>query len=258
MGLAGKVAIVTGASRGIGKAIAQAFAQRGVAIALLDIDSDGITAAATEISHLSVKTIGIPCDVSLKPQVVSAISRTVEHLGRIDILVNNAGYLRAGSLLDTDEVLWDQTFAVNAKGVYLVSQAVVPHMIAQGGGKIVNVASNGGVQPRLGLIAYCASKATVIHLTRLMALELARHHIYVNCVCPGTTETEMQKEIRKIVSVEQIVRGDPDSFRLGIPLGKTAQPEDQAEAVCFLASDAANHITGQMLLVDGGHTMFGG
>lgn len=258
MEFAGQVAVVTGAARGIGKAIAEAFAQRGAAVALLDIDAHRVAAAAMEISQCGAKTIAVSCNVSLKPEVVAAIERSVETFGRIDILVNNAGHLRAGSLLDTDEELWDRTFAVNTKGVYLVSQVVVPHMIAQGGGKIVNIASNGGVQPRIALLAYCASKAAVIHLTRLMALELARHRIYVNCVCPGTTETEMQREIRKTVSVEQIIRGDPDSFRLGIPLGKIARPEDQAAAVCFLASNAANHITGQMLLVDGGHTMFGG
>lgn len=259
MEFTGRVALVTGAARGMGRAFAAAFAARGAQVTLLDVDGPGAAGAAETLNgQRRGCAMGLACDVSRRPDVEWAIRKTVETFGRIDILVNNAGYLRSGSLLDTDDALWDHTFAVNAKGVYLVSQAVVPHMIEQGGGKVINVASNAAVQPRIGLLAYCASKAAVTHLTRLMALELARHRIHVNCLCPGTTETEMQREIRKTVSVEQIVRGDPDSFRLGIPLGKVAQPEDQAGVVCFLASDAANHMTGQVLFVDGGHTMFGG
>jgi 2,3-dihydro-2,3-dihydroxybenzoate dehydrogenase len=185
------------------------------------------------------------------------VDRAVKEFGSLDILVNAAAILRPIPFLDYPEDDWDATMAVNLKGTFLCGQAAARQMVAQGGGKIVNVASNVGKVARVNNSAYCSSKAGVILLTRVMALELAKNNITVNALCPGATETEMimiQAGGNKKF-LEGIIKGDLDSYRAGIPVGRLASPEEQADMVLFLVSEHANQITGQTFFVDGGQTM---
>jgi NAD(P)-dependent dehydrogenase (short-subunit alcohol dehydrogenase family) len=254
------VAIVTGARRGIGRAIAAGLARAGARVTLGDLDADGLAAVAEEVAaDTSAETWGTRVDVTDPVQVRALVQGTLGRFGRLDILVNAAGVLHVRPFLEQTEEEWNRTLAVNATGTFLCGQAAAAQMVAQGeGGRIINVASNAGRVPRMLNAAYCASKAAVLHLSRVMALELAPHGITVNALCPGATETEMLVKVQAGGDprrVEGIIRGSLELFRSGIPLGRLARPEEQAEAVVFLASDAARFITGQAITVDGGQTM---
>jgi NAD(P)-dependent dehydrogenase (short-subunit alcohol dehydrogenase family) len=256
--LAGKVAIVTGARRGIGQSIAVALAEAGAKIVLNDIAVEELENVAHEIRERGGESRVYQADVSVKEQVEGLVEEATRVFGRIDVLVNNASILRVAPFVETREEDWDATLAVNLTGTFLCSQAATRQMIKQGGGKIINVASNAGKVPRMNNAAYCASKAGVILLTRVMALELAKFDITVNALCPGATATEMLVQVqakgdKKVL--DRIIRGDLESYRSGIPMGRLAKPEEQAAMVLYLASENANHITGQTFFVDGGQTM---
>jgi NAD(P)-dependent dehydrogenase (short-subunit alcohol dehydrogenase family) len=257
--LDGRVALITGAAGGIGQATARAFAAAGATVALsdqpgADIATDGLS--REQRGRVSVHE----ADVSDQGAVEHLVGAVVRTHGHIDVLAHVAGMLDARPFLETPLASWERTFAVNTRGPFLVGQAVARRMVEQGnGGRIVLVASNVARTPRLNNAAYAASKAAVVHLARCMALELAGHDITVNALCPGSTATPMLIDVQAHGDprrLEGIVRGSIEQWRTGIPLGRLAEPEDQAAMIAFLATDAARHITGQALCVDGGQTLF--
>lgn len=243
MEFAGKVAVVSGAAQGIGAAVAQALMRRGALVAALDLK----TADAD---------YGLAVDVSDSAAVIEAIDRVERDLGPIDILVNVAGILHAGSALEMSDAQWDRTFSVNAGGVFRLSKAVAKRMVPRRSGVIVTVASNASSVPRQNMAAYAASKAASTQFTRCLGLELAEYGIRCNVVSPGSTDTDMQRRLWTGPDSErEVIAGTPASFRVGIPLGRIASANDIADAVCFLVSDSARHITMHDLRVDGGATL---
>lgn len=252
-GLRGAVAIVTGAGRGIGEAVASALAKAGTRLAIADLEgiekAQDSLASATDVLAQSV-------DVTNRLAVERFVNDVYARYGRIDFLVNVAGIQRLGVLTELSEGDFDATFAVNVKGVFLMTQAVARRMAPQKKGAVVTISSNAALVPRVKQGAYCASKAAVSHLMRVFALELGPLGIRYNSVDPGATETDM---IRKMVATmgmgELLLRGSLDNFRVGTPLGKNAQVDDVANAVLFLLSDQAGHITMHDLVVDGGSSL---
>jgi 3-oxoacyl-[acyl-carrier protein] reductase len=245
----GKVALVTGAGRGIGRAIALAFAQEGAAVAANDLAPDNLERTVQAISAAGGTARSFEADVSKKMQVQSMIESVREAYDRIDFLVNNAGVEPHNSLLTFDEWDWDRTLAVNLKGAFLLTQSVGRVMADEGGGAIVNIGSIAGRAHGLAnRAAYVASKMGLLGLTRESARELAPHGIRVNAVCPGVVATEMTAELRKD---EGMMR----KWLADIPLGRLGDPEDVGGVVLFLCSDKARYITGQALNVDGGKVM---
>ena len=254
--LGGKVAVVTGAARGIGRAVAIALADAGAAVLMVDIAMEGLQESKNKIDKIGGEGQIYQADVTVKGHADGIIEEALRSFGQIDILVNCAGILRVASFLETTETDWDTTLAINLKGTFLCCQAAARQMLKRRSGKIINLASNAGKVPRMNNSAYCASKGGVILLTRVMALELAQYSITVNALCPGGTDTEMiriQAGDPKVL--DRIIRGDLGTYRAGIPAGRLARPEEQAYMVLYLASEYANHITGQTLFVDGGQTM---
>lgn len=245
-----KVALVTGGSQGIGRAIALMLAQAGADVAIADLNLEGAQEVAQGIEALGRKALALQADVSRAADVRRMVQATLERFGRVDILVNNAGIFPAKpSALEIEEQDWDRVQAVNAKGVFLCSRDVGMEMVKRGeGGKMVNVASFEGVQPFVsGLLHYEASKAAVIMLTRSFARELARHKINVNAVGPGFIDTPGVRGPMEGLGLDPVA-----VFTPRIPWGRLGSAEDVAKAVLFLASDAAEYITGVCLFVDGG------
>jgi len=247
MRLKNKVAIVTGAARGIGKAIAQRFLQEGAAVAINDIDLEKAEEIVHEAKSKGKKALSVKADVSNEKEVEEMVNRVYSNFARIDILVNNAGIIKRGSTEDHSYEDWDRVIAVNLRGTYNCSKAVIPIMKKQGCGKIVNVSSIAG---KVGDIAsapsYGSSKGAINALTKSMARELAEYGICVNAVAPHAVETEMsaewsQEKRRQLMSQ--------------IPLKRLGRPEEVAAAVLFLASDEASFITGEILDVNGGYLM---
>jgi 3-oxoacyl-[acyl-carrier protein] reductase len=245
MRLKDKAAIVTGAGSGLGKCIAETFADERAHVAVLDIDQEKARYVAKEIGS---RAIPIRCDVTRRDDVEHALARAYESFGRIDILVNNAGVTHANkSMLEISEGELDRVLAVNVKGVFLFSQAVVPLMREGGGGVIINIGSTAGVRPRPGLSAYNATKGAVHILSKTLALELAPDKIRVCAIAPVATETPLLPMFLGEDTPER-----REAFRATVPLGRLALPQDIANAALFLASDEAGMITGNVLEVDGG------
>jgi NAD(P)-dependent dehydrogenase (short-subunit alcohol dehydrogenase family) len=243
-----KVAIVTGAGRGIGRAIALRFGQEGAKVALVDIIIDCAQETGKTINKEGGEAMAFNADVSVASDVDRFVTNSLETFGRIDILVNNAGIGGSKACLDTPEVEWERMIAVNLKSVYLVCKRVIPEMLKMGKGKIINIASAYGIFGSPHTAAYSASKAGVINLTKQLAVDYSPHHIYVNAISPGLIETEMTRQ--KV--------GNPDVLnRLlqFIPLGRHGTPADIAGAALFLASDDSDFVTGHNLVVDGGETV---
>ncbi|MEU9129421.1 2,3-dihydro-2,3-dihydroxybenzoate dehydrogenase [Kitasatospora sp. NPDC048540] len=253
--LAGEVALVTGAGQGIGAAVARALAARGARVAAADLDPAGIERlAAGSGGAVSAH----PLDVADPAAVEAAVARIEGELGPLTVLVNVAGILRTAPVVDLTDQDWADTFAVNASGVFHVSRAVAGRMAARGRGSVVTVGSNAAGVPRVGMAAYAASKAAATMFTKCLGLELARSGVRCNVVSPGSTDTAMQRALwsgDERAAAARVIAGDLDSYRVGIPLGRIADPEDIAEAVVFLASDRARHITMHDLYVDGGATL---
>ncbi len=255
--LIGKVALVTGAGQGNGRAIAVRLARGGAAIAVNDLREDSARQVADEIRAAGRTAIAVPADVRDVRQIEAMIRRTVDELGRLDILVNNAGLIRANPLGSVTEEDWDQTFAVNARGLFFCLQAAARLMVEQGDGVIVNIASVAG-RGSAGLSLsppYAASKAAVINLTQQAARALANQNVRVNAICPGLIDTAFNWRLEDEVGVKQkgLPRGEFLAQRIAaVPMGRIGQPEDVANAVAFLASPEASYITGQSLNVDGG------
>jgi NAD(P)-dependent dehydrogenase (short-subunit alcohol dehydrogenase family) len=249
MTLAGKVALVTGASRGIGVEMARVLAGQGMHVAVA-ARSAQIEQVAADLGGEGRRVIGVPADVSRKADVERMVEQVEVELGPLWLLVNNAGLLRTGPTAEMREEDWDDVFATDAKGVFLCSQAAIRRMIPRRAGRIVNIGSIAGHIVRLRQIAYCAAKAAVIHFSRCLAVEMAPHGITVNCLCPGMTRTEMLEK-------SAVERGlDLDAMVALIPAGHMAAPQNHAHLVAYFASEEAGHITGQVVDVDGGQSLY--
>jgi len=245
MSFKNKTAIVTGSRRGIGKGIAIALAKEGCNIVVSDIEQKDCEEVAEEIKKLGVKAIGIKCDVSNKAEVEELFKKTVQEFGGLDILVNNAGIFPFVSFRGMKESDWDKVLNVNLKSVFLCSQEAAK--IIPQGGRIITVSSIASVVGFEGLVHYCASKGGINAMTRALALELALKKITVNAIAPGAIDTPGAN-----VSLNEEVKKQTIAM---IPLARMGQPEDIANAVVFLASDKADYITGQIIIVDGGWTL---
>lgn len=245
--LNGKVAVVTGGSRGIGKVICLALGREGADVVILDVLKDALTAAVEEVKGLGVRAMGVEADVTNHDQMVAVAKNVAAEMGGVNILVNNAGISRDDIMLRMAEDKWDQVIAVNLKGVFNCSQAFMRYILkAKSGGRIINIASVVGLMGNRGQASYSASKGGVIALTKTTAKELAERDITVNAVAPGYIDTQMTQAISE----------EAKKAALGmIPLGRLGRPEDVANAVLFLASDEAAYITGEVLRVDGGMAM---
>ncbi|MEV0258760.1 2,3-dihydro-2,3-dihydroxybenzoate dehydrogenase [Streptomyces sp. NPDC050732] len=252
---AGRTALVTGAGQGIGAAVATALAARGAHVVATDRDAHGIDELAAAWRGAMTPRV---MDVTDATAVTSVIADTIRDRGGLDVLVNVAGILRSCPATELTDADWADTFAVNATGVFHTSRAAASHMTARGSGSIITVGSNAAGIPRTGMAAYAASKAAAAMFTKCLGLEIARSGVRCNVVAPGTTDTAMQRALWPDASTEApsaVLDGNLETYRTGIPLGRIATPQDIADAVVFLASDRARHITLQELYVDGGATL---
>jgi 3-oxoacyl-[acyl-carrier protein] reductase len=249
MQLAGKTAIVTGAGRGIGEAIARGLAQEGAAVLINDLAAENAEAVASALRDDGLSAIAFPADISDEAAVRALADHALAEWNQIDILVNNAGYLRTSLVVDMSLDEWERVFAVDARGVFLCSKAVLPSMIERRYGRIVTIASIAAYVTRPKEAHYCAAKAAAVQFTRVLAYEVAQYGITANAVCPGTTATEL---------VTTTLLKDPvalEGWRASVLMGDFARVEDHADTVVFLASDRARHITGQLISVDGGQSL---
>ncbi|WP_406143816.1 2,3-dihydro-2,3-dihydroxybenzoate dehydrogenase [Streptomyces sp. NBC_01012] len=254
--LSGRLALVTGAGRGIGEAVVRALADRGARVVATDLDADGVAALEKTYDGLvTARTL----DVTDPMAVEDLVARTEDTLGPLDIAVNVAGILLGSRVADLTDEEWAATFAVNTNGVFHVSRSVSRRMAGRGSGSIVTVASNAAGIPRTEMAAYAASKAAAVMFTKCLGLEVAADGVRCNTVSPGSTLTDMQRGMwaagDEEAAARRVVEGDSATYRTGIPLGRIADPSDIADAVAFLVSDRARHITMHDLYVDGGATL---
>ena len=253
--LAGKVALVTGAGQGNGRAIALALAKGGADVAINDLSAESVIRVEKEVEALGRGAVGVVADVSQTSQIDAMVARTVAALGRLDILVNNAGLICPNPFGDVTEEDWDRTMAVNARGLFFCMQAGARVMKEQRSGAIINIASVAGRGTHSLSPPYAASKATAIILAQQAARALAPHRITVNSVCPGLIDTEFNTRLDQQIGVRQqgLMPGEFIRQRIAaIPLGRIGTPEDVANVVVFLASPPASYITGQQITIDGG------
>lgn len=247
--LEGKYALVTGAARGIGEAIANTLAANGARVAFADIDFDTVKQTAGKVPN----SLAVAVDISSESQVASAIDEVLQQFGRLDILVNNAGVNTSKHRVNIDQFPleeWERIVKIDLTGTYLVSRAVSRVMVQQRGGRIINIASVLGVIPARLQCAFTSAKAGVIHLTRTLAIELGEYGILVNCVAPGSTLTEGTKQL--FYSNDAAQRDRANRLLSHVPLGRAGTVQEMASAVLFFAAPDSSYITGQTLCVDGG------
>ena len=256
LGLRDKVVIVTGGARGIGAAIASGFVEEGANVTIGDTSTDLAEELAAKIKG-GAKIRVVRIDVTKQSDAEELVTKTMNEFGKIDILVNNAGVVQEKLFVDIEEDDWDRINQVNAKGVYLVTKAVVPHMIATKYGKIVNISSRSGKEGQIGLSHYAASKFAVIGFTQALAKELGGYNINVNAVCPGIIYTYMWDKILASRTERQGLPGELifDNLVRQIPLGRPQNPDDIAKVVLFLSSEVSRNITGEAINVNGGIRM---
>jgi 3-oxoacyl-[acyl-carrier protein] reductase len=246
MNLSKRVAIVTGSGQGIGREIAMTLAEHGASVVISDINTTSANEVAAEIVARNGESIAITADVTVQEEVASLVDQTVSSFGQIDILVNNAGITRDTLLMRMSSTDWDQVLAINLKGAFLCTQAVVRHMLKQRWGRIINIASVVGLIGNAGQANYAAAKAGLIGLTKSTAREVAARGVTANAIAPGFIDTGMTRKLSDNAKQE---------FLRQIPLGYAGLPKDVANAVAFLASEEAHYITGHVLNVDGGMVM---
>jgi 2-hydroxycyclohexanecarboxyl-CoA dehydrogenase len=247
LGLGDKVAIVTGAGSGIGQAIAFSLAHEGARVVVADLRADAAAATATTVQSRGGRALGLPLDVTDYAQVQAMVQQVVQQFGRTDVLVNCAGAWRVNLFVDSQPADWAFEVNVCFMGVVNCTRAVLDAMIAQQGGKIVNISSDAGRVGEVRQAVYSGAKAAVIGFSKALAKEVGRYNIHVNCVCPGFTKTPATTERLTPDLEERIVRF--------YPLRKLGVPEDVAKVVTFLASEGASHVTGQTISVSGGYSM---
>lgn len=253
--LADKIAIVTGAGRGMGRAIALRFAEEGAHVVSADVNATTAQDTAAAVEALGRRSLPVHVDLGEIADIHKLVQQTMATFGRIDILVNNAGVTRALELFEVTPQDWDWMHRINARGVFFCLQAVAEEMVKQNSGKIINIASVAGKGYRYtSNIAYAASKGAVVVMTQVAAMTLARHNINVNAICPGATETEMLQSIHQDRAAQRGVALDDLARRsvASIPLQRANTPEDIAAMAVFLASEEARNLTGQAINVDGG------
>lgn len=248
MRLKNKVAVITGAGSGIGRASALAFAREGAKVVVADWGDKTGEESVKLIKKQGDDAIFVKVDVSKSADVANLVKQTLSQYGRVDILFNNAGIVKMGALHETTEADWDQVINVNLKSVFLCSKAVIPQMLKQDKGKIVNTSSIAGLVGFDQIGPYCASKGGIIALTREMALEYASKKINVNCIAPGVIKTAMTKDM---LNDPATVKG----FTASTPYPRLGESEDIAMAAVYLASDESDFVTGEILVVDGGWTV---
>ncbi|MDQ6729435.1 MAG: glucose 1-dehydrogenase [Actinomycetota bacterium] len=249
--LKGKVAIVTGAGSGIGRAAAILFAEQGASVVVADIQADRAASVAREISDERGHAITV--DVASEDSVSAMVSEAAQRFGGIDLLYNNAGVNSSGAVSEATLEDWERCFAVNVTGTFLCSRAVVPHLKPRGGGAIVNQGSVAALVGVKRFAAYCAAKGAIVALTRSMAVDLAPQRIRVNCICPGTVYTPLMEPMLRERGGGDVKRG----LELTVekyPVGRLGDPQDIAAAALFLLSDEASFVTGSIYPVDGGMT----
>jgi 2-hydroxycyclohexanecarboxyl-CoA dehydrogenase len=247
--LEGRNALVTGAGRGIGRAIALALARDGADVAVVDIDGEGAERVRAEAEALGRRAVALRVDLTRRAEVEAMARQAKEALGPVDVLVNNAGWDRLQPFLESEEDTWDRIITLNFKGVLYTCKALLPGMVERGRGKVVNIGSDAGRGGSFGEAVYAGTKGAIIAFSKTLARELARHKVNVNVVCPGLTETALLQDCRE--RMPKVM----DAVTRAIPWGRVGTPEEVAEAVAFLASPAADYITGQTLSVSGGLTM---
>lgn len=252
----GKVALVTGAAGGIGEAVVRTLAWKGVRVAALDADEVRLRETVEKQVADGLDVTAFPVDVTDSALVDEAVGRIEEALGPISYLANAAGVLRLGEVASYRDEDWRATFSVNVDGVFHMSRAVVRRMVERMSGSVVTVASNAAVTPRADMAAYAASKAAATMFTKSLGLEIAKYGIRCNVVAPGSTDTPMLRSMWTDESgAKGTLEGKPEAFRVGIPLGRIALPQNVADAVVFLLSDEASQITLHVLTVDGGASL---
>lgn len=244
----GRVALVTGAGRGLGRSIAQALAESGVIVAAASRSEAEIQGFVAEQEASGRVALAVPMDVTREVSVQAAIEITIEMYGKIDILVNNSGVLASGPLVDSDLSEWQRVIDTNLTGVFLTTKAVGPHMIKAGKGKVINIASNFALQGVANHAAYSASKAGVIAFTRSVAIEWARYNIQVNAIAPGYFETQLNEALRADAdSISRVIKA--------IPARRIGSPDEIAPWVKLLAGPASDFMTGEVIVLDGGQSV---
>jgi len=242
-----KIAIVTGAGSGIGRACALALAREGARIALIGRRQDRLEAVAREIGN---NALVVAADVSKKPDIDRMVEQTVANFGGLNILVNNAGVLHPGTVEQVTEQQWDETFNVNVRGVWLLSRAVLPHLRKAGGGSIINIASVLGINGVRNRACYAPSRGAVVLLTKCMAIDHGHENIRVNAICPAFVETDLTAAVLRKAPDPEAMRRERISAH---PIGRLGQPQDIAGMAVYLASDESSWVTGAVFPVDGGY-----
>jgi NAD(P)-dependent dehydrogenase (short-subunit alcohol dehydrogenase family) len=260
MSFEGQVVAITGGASGIGYASAERVVQRGGSVVLIDVNASAAKDAAARLDATGKKAVGVGADVTDATAIGAALQVAIERHGRLDGLVTSAGIRQSSArIADLPLETWEKILRVDLGGTFLTCQAASRIMGSAATGAIVNVSSLSGHSPRVGQAAYCAAKAGVISLTKVLALELAASNVRVNCVCPGTTITPFNSEALKREGeqgVQTRIEGDTRQYRPGIPLRRLAEAGDVAESIVFLLSAEARHITGIELFIDGGESVF--
>jgi NAD(P)-dependent dehydrogenase (short-subunit alcohol dehydrogenase family) len=250
--LKGKIAVITGGGRGIGQAIAFAFAKAGAKVVITSRKAQDLETTADEIKGFGGEAFPLPAHLGKMDEIKKMVSTVMEKFGRIDILVNNAGASPAmGSVLECDERLWDKLMDINLKGAYFISQAVANIMVKQGGGKIINIASVDGFNPEPGLSIYSISKAGMRMITRAFASELISYNIQVNTIAPGPISTKMMDSHWGHLPPEEAQKAKEAVGKM-LPSGRIGNPDEIAGAALYLASAASNYTTGAEIIIDGG------
>jgi 2-hydroxycyclohexanecarboxyl-CoA dehydrogenase len=253
-GLNDKIVVITGAAGGIGRALCRRFLEEGARIVAIDNDATALAKLRTELADQAARATLVELDITDHAAVIAAVAHVKQALGRIDVLVNNAGWDVPIAFLETTPEFWTKCIAINLTGPLNMHHAVLPHMVKDGGGMIVNIASDAGRVGSSGESVYSACKGGIIAFTKTVARECAKHNIRLNVVCPGPTDTPL---LQSFIGEGEFGQKVYDGLKRSIPLKRLGQPDDLTGIVAFMASDDARFITGQVISVSGGLTMHG-